>query len=156
MKHVYSDATGDYTIVRGRPAVVYTRKPRIIAYDIRRHMRLIANSKSYHVEAQGFNEFAKGMTWRSVQRAPLAIGDEAAVRMLHRQIITEAAEHQCIYSNMAESVRMKFARQALHGLAYGGNLVGSTLLKHYHRGAQRGRVTLPQPVTAGSNRGAKE
>lgn len=130
MKHVYSDATGDYTSVRGRPAVVYTRKPRIIAYDIRRHMRLIANSKSYHVEAQGFNKFAKGMTWRSVQRAPLAIGDEAAVRMLHRQIMQEAAAHQQIYQSMADSVHESFKRLGYYGLAGGEKIGAAPMPKH--------------------------
>lgn len=145
-----------------------TKRPRIIAYAIRRRMRLSANSKSYHVEAQGFNAFPKGMTWRSVQRAPLAIGQEAAARMLHRQIMQEAAAYQQIYQTMADSVHESFKRLGYYGggggkasdwlppKAAAGDLVAATMPKHYnlsYRVAQRGRGTLPQPVTAGSNRG---
>lgn len=128
-------------------------KWRIIAVDLKKRLRLVANSKSYHVQALGYNQFAKAPRWDSRQRAPLAIGQEAAARMLDRQIIQAANAHQQIYQSMADSVHESFKRLGYYG---GEKLVAATMPKHYHRGAQRGRVTLPQPVTAGSNRGAKE
>lgn len=142
-------------------------KWRIIASDVNKRLRLVANTKSYHVQQHSFNKWAgTGFSWESVQHAPLAIGQEAAARMLHRHIRREAEAHQRaseayrrVYQDLADSVDVSMKRSLgelaarLGRPATAEDLVAATTIKHYHRGAQRGRVTLPQPVTAGSNRG---